>query len=90
MSADIGVGDFVEYVGCGVPTLPRRTVARVEGFSHFGDCPCGDRQRGLLLSIDHGPDWDGWCASAWQPIYRPRATFIESLKTPAPSDPVPA
>lgn len=90
MSADIGVGDFVEKILDG-PSVPVGTVARVLALAETALCvDCGDEGPGLILSVPHGAPFVSWCTYGWRPIYRPRASFIESLKQPTPADRVPA
>lgn len=85
MSA-IGPGDFVEYSDShGTGTLPAGTVARVERLDQVCKCVgCGVKGSGLVLSIPH-PVYGVWSDCVWRPIYRPKPSFIEGLKRPAPS-----
>jgi hypothetical protein len=74
--ADIGVGDFVEFVGCsitrgtfhGYPRGAVRVVAKV--FPEDGRCvDCGELAA-LRVTTDP-PDNLSWCVCAWRPFHGP-------------------
>lgn len=96
MSEPIGVGDWVEAIDLdGVPLPgPVAFVVAIEPGPHFCKFRCGDVSMPLLvLSVDHGFGFSGWCPNHWRPLKRPPAasTLIETLlKQPAPTKKVSA
>lgn len=93
MSA-IGKGDWVECISHHAEKIGLRAGAAylVEEVRDMGrDCSsCRDacKRMGLRLSgatpIVQGYAVGFVCSSAFRPIYRPKSTFIETLKQPAP------
>lgn len=103
MSADIGPGDYVEVVrGAGVK-VPLGSVHCVSEVRTSPEWRCTgidgsiwhDGKRGVCFGVrfadgpnrEDGKFWNGCCV---RPIYRPKSSFIEGLKQPAPKEPVPA
>jgi len=90
MSA-IGPGDFVECLVGNTATVAgavykvSRVVERCGAACLYDDCT----EPYLLLS-EAKPEWgcSGHCIHRFRPIYRPKSSFIEGLKQPAPREPV--
>lgn len=94
MSAPIGPGDWVEYVGdydeafvVGRLYCVRRIVST--GISVV--CACHGKEQAFGLDVHEVqlPPNDeyhesAWCPDGFRPIYRPKADLIEQLKQPAP------
>lgn len=86
MAAPIGPGDWVECVDgdARYPQMPRGSIWCVEAIIPWrAFCALCEGGSTLFpaLKLAGDPD-DDWCACAYRPIYRPRASFIESLKAP--------
>ena len=101
MAADIGVGDWVECVDATpfhhtYPTLQLGALYCVREVAIDPSPRTPDRKNGVRLHGIYLPKRQkdqaerGWRLSRFRPIYRPRADLIESLKTPAKREGVPA
>jgi len=98
MSAAIGPGDHVEYVGVPEvpPGLPLRSVWLVDAIGEIPPtatgCPFGDCDRIVIVlrgdphRLD--PHHSGWCPRAFRLIYRPKgpaaAWLGQAPETPSP------
>ncbi len=88
MTAAMGPGDFVECVQCGDPVIGFHpgVIYIVEGAGYWNGRPwltCVGKP--IPADFGYGPEYGpGWTASAFRPIYRPKASIIEALKQPAP------
>jgi hypothetical protein len=94
MAAPIGPGDWCEFLGPPSPEPGAETVVVgglycVEAFvASWGACNhCGDdTETGLILAgqprVPCGGTLMSWCPCRFRPVYRPRASFIASLKAP--------
>lgn len=95
---DIGPGDWVErikpgrsWTGWRVGAIYR--VRQLEGPHNWACDDCGARE-GLLFFDAPDPHrvilgatpYDSWCACAFRPVYRPKASVIEAMKRPALED----
>ncbi len=94
MSEAIGPGDWVECIFDG-EDIPKGTVLfcldviTVPGSGCDNDPYCV--APGLVLKDAPHPDEDAyWCGCGFRPIYRPKASIIQSLLQPAPTEPVTA
>lgn len=93
MSA-IGPGDWVECVDC-IPSDKPTAKFALGSIYQVEDCvfvPGIKQPHGLIIKeMPRSSHPTGaYCATAFRPIYRPKAGLIESLKTPAKREGVPA
>lgn len=88
MSA-IGPGDFVEVIGGSGKQIPVGAIVLVSEVRASEAWQCATEagcEFGVRLSAaPNPPDGRFWCGCCFRPIYRPKASLIESLKTPAPA-----
>lgn len=92
MSEPIGPGDWVECVSSGLSSKGDRVEAgriyRVTAFKSWGarcaNCGCANGHTGLVVETDKN---GGWCPKRFRPIYRPKASLIQSLLKPIEADP---
>lgn len=89
MSADIGVGDWVESLNdadaeIGFIAVRKGGVYCVRAVDPDpGVCPtCGDCCPGVVLVGDEQPvDW-WWQGCLFRPVYRPKAEILDGLREP--------
>lgn len=87
MAEPIGPGDWVECIDdsynpkAGLdPIIRIGQIYQVNYLLNGVNCAfCGGK--GGLNLVGFHPD-SNWCPTRFRPIYRPKATFIEGLKTP--------
>lgn len=81
MSEPIGVGDWVEALGSSFGRPGWTHVAPGSVHCVDGILPCGARITLVgVLSQRHPGKLAQWDINEFRPIYRPRASLIESLK----------
>lgn len=91
---DIGKGDWVECVSEWPPVTSVHSVYIVEEVGNPNDFnPCAACGSLIALALRGVPIVDGmwWCGNCeMRPIYRPKHSFENLLKAPAPKTPVTA
>lgn len=86
MSAPIGPGDWVECINPLATSIAYGALYCVEEVEVNDRLPC---ECGCVVGVELAGDvrdpFSMWCAGCEvRPIYRPKSTFIDTLKQPAP------
>jgi hypothetical protein len=83
MSAAIGPGDYVEYVGIPNAGAEVGRVYLIYGRRGAGTVcsECADTGPAFLLKGASHPAWIGYCHCELKPVYRPKQELLSSLLT---------